>query len=293
MIRLKDFLFEVHGEGDLEDAKRFLEYMRSGDWITPQKKGTNLYRGTSRSVVVGVKEEYEGGRDPVNTDKSTQHIVDTIAEIRYPDWPKRGKSRFASTFTSDAGRYGAVHYVFPHKDSKIVSLTSDAYIGYFGGKMKDDLIRQRIEEVNTHIKENLFEILREEFGNKVSNIVKAYYNVLSGKGLKLMKTVCEDISLEKQIELIKGIDEKIREKDRFSKMGFKVIRDLEDIFYNLYQNFIGNLNEYFKDGTKRIKARATEVIMQGNVLHAYSHFVDRFCFFDGEEKQWKLKETYK
>lgn len=293
MIKLKDFLFEVHGDGTLEDAKQFLEYIRSGDWIIPQKKGTNLYRGTTRPVVLGVKEEYEGGRDPMSTNKSIQNIVDVIGKVRYSDWPQRGRSRFASTNTGDAGRYGSVHYVFPRKGSKIVSFDSDAYIGYFGSKMNYDLIKQQIKKVNKNIKENFFEILKEEFGDKVFNIVKAYYNALSGKGLKLLKNVCESMSLERQKNIIQNTHENIREKKLFRKMGYDVVRGFEDIFYYLHFNFIEKLHKYFSEGTIGVKPRSSEVIMRGDVLHAYSHFVDRFCFFDDEEKEWKLKDRFK
>lgn len=294
MIKFKNLLGENNWKK--EDVQRFLDVVKSEKWIVPQKNGVDLYRGTDNHVSFGIKKEYEEERKPKNTDPRIQKTIDIVTDIRYPNWPKRGRSRFSSTFLSEATRYGKPHYIFPEKSSKISSLPHDAYIAYFGSKTRTESIVRKLDGIQSRINKDLFSILRKQIGKEVSKIVKAYYTVFKDKqdpNYGFLKKLCEEMSLKKQIEKIKNIYENIESVKEVREFDYRSYLDLKDLLNDLHKNLIGHIKQYFVDGSLEIVDGSHEVIVQGDILHARKDFVDNFLSFDSAKNEWVLEEKFK
>jgi len=280
-MKLKDLLIEQSNPKDL--AEEFIREAQSGEWIISQKKGIDLWRGTNREVTVGVKEEYTENRNPMNTSADTQRMVDIVARRQMAEWPLRSFSRFASTRLSFVQSYGTPHYVFPHKDSKVVSFKKDAFITYFGRYNEEP--GHFIEEFRKFFDktEKDWNYIQEKLGEEIANFLSAYYVAVDGGDYNHLKKLASKHEISKHVDVFTEAHNLLAEGE--VKM---------DVFgsSHLYgaiitgKKLVGNISTYFEEGERGIVKESEEVIIQGDLLHLKKSFADEYLKF--ENNSWQI-----
>jgi len=280
-MRLKDLLFEQSNPKDL--AEKFTQRAESGEWIIPQKKGVDLWRGTEREVLVGVKEEYTENRKPMNTSADTQRMLDIVARKQRSDWPLRSVSRFASTRLGFVQSYGTPHYVFPHKNSKIVSFKRDSFIAYFGRYNENP--EHFVEEFRKFFNktEKDWNYIQEKLGEEIADFLSAYFTAVDGGDYNHFKELAGKHKIDKHFEVFSKAHMLLAEGDvKMSVFGSSHL-------YNAIltgKKLVENISEYFEEGKKEIIKESEEVIVQGDLLHVKKSFADEYLKF--ENNSWQI-----
>lgn len=281
-MRLKDLLYE---NSPKEDAEKFLRLIRSGDYIVPQKRGFDLFRGTDRSVQVGVKKEYTDTRTPMNTPADTQRMLDIIIKTQRPDWPQRGLSRFAATYMSNVKSYGDIHYVFPHENSKIVSFNNDAFVSYFGkrnekpGHFRDEF-RKYIDKSGKK-----WGYLSETLGEQPTEFLMGYYLAIEGGDYNLFRKLAERSYISKHVEVFNKANDTLAEMDK--EIQFPGFNHLYTAVLTA-KAMAENILQYFEEGEMGLENHSREVIIQGDLLHVHKNMVDDYLEFDEGRNEWQL-----
>lgn len=294
MFQLKDILFEDEGKDPFEAAEKFIEHMNSGRWIIPQKKGIDLYRGTDREVTVGVKEKYDEVRDPMNTDPSLQDVVDTITTVRYPKRPRRSYSRFASARRGAVRSYGTPHYVFPEKDSKLVSYDNDVFTKHFAridlGRLYENFEKLAVwvGEGDEDYKKNLYTFLRNHFSSELITIIQAYYET-KNTHYNVLRVLCRKKSLKEQLEVVRKNRNKV-DNSKPEDFGFDDKNGYRDLtsFLTQYVFVLEDIWRYFEKGELGLMEDAYETAVEGDLLHAKVSFVEKYLTFDIQENSWRV-----
>lgn len=89
-----------------------------------------VYRGYDANTGTYGVYRIRKDRDPRDTDEFFDDLIFYLEEFSRFLAPKRSESKFATTFRSEASRYGNVYLCFPDTTANIVSLNTDAY-SYF------------------------------------------------------------------------------------------------------------------------------------------------------------------
>ncbi len=280
-MKLKDLLFEQSNPKDL--AEKFIRHVESGDWIIPQKKGIDLWRGTNREVTVGVKEEYTENREPMNTSADTQRMLDIVAKKQMSGWPLRSVSRFASTRLSFVKSYGTPHYVFPDKNSKIVSFERDAFISYFGRYNHNP--KHFVKEFRKFFDktEKDWNYIQEKLGEKIASFLSAYFIAVDGGDYNHLKKLATKHEISKHVDVFTEAHNLLAEGDvKMSVFGSSHLYDAVITAKKLVEN----ISTYFEEGERGIVEESEEVIIQGNLLHLKKSFADEYLKF--ENNSWQI-----
>lgn len=280
-MKLKDLLFEQSNPKDL--AEKFIRHTQSGEWIIPQKKELDLWRGTNREVTVGVKEEYTDNRDPMNTSAATQRMLDVVARKQKSEWPLRSVSRFASTRLSFVQSYGTPHYVFPHKDSNIVSFNKDAFITYFGryNEEPEHFIKEFRKFFDKTEKD--WNYIQEKLGEEIANFLSAYFLAIDGGDFNHLKKLAGKYDINKHVDIFAEAHNLLAEGD--VKMSVFGSSHLYDAIIT-GKKLVENISTYFEEGELGIVKESEEVIIQGDLLHLKKSFADEYLKF--ENNSWQI-----
>lgn len=298
MFKLKDLLLEAN-----ESVSDLIEELNSGSWIIPQKNGIDLYRGEPHSDKGFKIKPERKDRDPRDTSKFIHNLVDVIGRNAFEHLPLRSKSYFGATRLMGAEPYGAVHYAFPEKNSKVVSFQGDT-MGYFKYANFAE-VKKQYKRVKNYIphdpqndineEENLVDMLNNNFKDGYGEVVEAYGMMAGRNWAGGIHSIFKDgFSLSEQVEMIEEM------KKFFDSADPAEVKDLngetgtleEGMIRNLYllcRSLHGSLYyilEYFEGAEKGITDDALEVMMGGKVLVAKKSFVDNNVEFNQSKNKW-------
>ncbi len=280
-MKLKDLLFEQSNPKEL--AEKFIKKVESGEWTIPQKKGIDLWRGTNREVMVGVKEEYTKNRKPMNTSADTQQMLDIVARRQMAEWPLRTFSRFASTRLSFVQSYGTPHYVFPRKNSKIASFERDAFITYFGryNENPEHFVKKFRKFFDKTEKD--WNYIQEKLGEEIADFLSAYFLAVDGGDFNHFKKLASKYEISKHVEVFERAHNLLAEGDvKMSVFGSSHLYDAVITGKKLVEN----ISTYFEEGKRGIVKESEELIIQGDLLHLKKSFADEYLKF--ENNSWQI-----
>lgn len=111
-----------------EAAERLDRLFVEGEYKNDIKQ--KVYRGYDADIGTYGVYRIRKDRDPRDTDEFFDDLIFYLEEFSRSLAPKRSESKFATTFRSEASRYGNVYLCFPDTTANVVSLNTDAY-SYF------------------------------------------------------------------------------------------------------------------------------------------------------------------
>lgn len=129
-MRLKPLLEEQDNRSVdyyVDQIRKLERLLDSGSYVL---KTPYLYRGKNKRVDVKKKTTVsDREREPVDTDKWLDNLIDVIYRDCYPNYPRRRESRFASTKLQNAKAYGSeVYVIIPDINATLLSCEEDPFV---------------------------------------------------------------------------------------------------------------------------------------------------------------------
>ncbi len=117
--------FKISENQSREAAEKLDGLFIEGEYRNNIKE--KVYRGYDADIGTFGVYEIRKDRDPRDTDEFFDDLIFYLEEFSRTLAPKRSESKFATTFRSEASRYGNVYLCFPDSTANVVSLGTDAY----------------------------------------------------------------------------------------------------------------------------------------------------------------------
>ena len=244
-MKLKSLLLEQQIEAE---AKKLHNLLKKGEYDTPK---TELYRGKGEKVTSVLEKTTKSNvtRAPRNTKEYLDDLIDIIYMDCYPQFPRRKKSRFATTIERYARSYGKfVYVIYPHKNALISSIDDDPFDTFHSIDMK----------VKNMDFDKLTEVIRDEYDEVSEQTIQIYKLIYEAVNENLKAGDVKRLGcLETIVDKVKGL--------RFNDM------EIEDLNLAIASVFI-SLKKYFESMElgypyETLKMGG-EVIFQGKYIQA-------------------------